>query len=73
MSWGSMESNVHVGDIVPGAGIQPPLSPERVHSGAATSTITRLGPFELHNFDYFVFVIDHGRRFVDFERPPCDA
>ena len=44
-----------VGDIVPGAGIQPPLSPERVHSGAATTTITRLGPFEFYNFDYFVF------------------
>ena len=57
-----MESNVQV----PGAGRQPPLSPERVHSGAANSTITRLGPFEFYNFDYFVFVIDHGRRFVDF-------
>ena len=64
-----------VGLQVPGASIQPPLSPETVYSGATTTTITRLGPFELHNFDYFVFffVIDHGRRFVDFERPPCDA
>ena len=35
---------------VPGAGIQPPLSPESIHSGAATSTITRLGPFKL-NFE----------------------
>ena len=43
-----------VGLQVPGAGIQPPLSPERVHSGAATTMITRLGPFEFYNFDYFL-------------------
>ena len=61
-----------VGLQVPGAGIQPPLSPERVHCGAATTMITRLALSEFYNFDYFFF-IDHGRRFVDFERPPRDA
>ena len=43
-----------VGLQVPGAGILPLLSLDRVHSGAATTMITRLGPFGLHNFDYFV-------------------
>ena len=44
-----------VGLQVPGAGILPLLSLDRVHSGAATTMITRLGPFGLHNFDYFVY------------------
>ena len=64
-----------VGLQVPGAGILSLLSLDRVQSGGATTMITGLGPFGLHNVDYFVyfFVIDHGRRFVDFERPPCDT
>ena len=45
-----------VGLQVPGAGIQPLLSLERVHSGAATTMITRLGPFEFYNFDYFLLL-----------------
>ena len=62
-----------VGLEVPGASILPLLSGERVQSGVATGTITRLGPFDLHKFDYFCFVLDHGRRFVDFEQPPRDT
>ena len=62
-----------VGLEVPGASILPLLSWDRVQSGVATGTITRLGPFGLHNFDYFCFVLDHGRRFVDFERSPRDT
>ena len=46
-----------VGLQVPGAGILPLLSGERVQSGVATGTITRLGPFGLHNSDYFVYVL----------------
>ena len=34
-----------VGPQVPGAGILPPLSLERVHSGVTTSTITKLRLF----------------------------
>ena len=36
----------------------------------------RLPHLDLSNFTTLTtwfFVIDHGRRFVDFERPPCDA
>ena len=62
-----------VGLEVPGVGILPLLSGERVHSGVATGTITRLGPFDLHKFDYFCFVLDHGCCIVDFERPPRDT
>ena len=39
-----------VGYIVPGAAIQP--SPESVHPGAATGTITKVAPFKFYNFDY---------------------
>ena len=61
-----------VGLEVPGASILPLLSGERVQSGVATSTITILEPGEFTTFDFF-FVLDHGRRFVDFERPPHDT
>ena len=50
-----------VGLQVPGAGILPLLSWERVQSGGATTTITRLGLFEFYNFGF------------DFERPPRDT
>ena len=60
-----------VGLQVPGACILPLLSGERVQSGVATSTIPI---FELGEFTTFdLLFIDHGRRFVDFERPPCDT
>ena len=60
-----------VGLEVPGACILPLLSGERVQSGVATSTITILEPGEFTTFD--LLFIDHGRRFVDVERPPRDT
>ena len=60
-----------VGLQVPGASILPLLSGERVPSGVATSTITILELGEFTAFD--LLFIDHGRRFVDFERPPRDT
>ena len=38
-----------------------PSPPESVHPGVATVTT------------FLFFILDHGRRFVDFERPPRDA
>ena len=46
-----------VGLEVPGAGILPLLSGERVQSGVATGTITRLGPFDLHTTSLTTFVL----------------
>jgi len=60
-----------VGLQVPGVSILPLLLGERVQSGVTTSTIPILEPGEFTAFD--LLFIDHGRRFVDFERPPRDS
>ena len=60
-----------VGLEIPGASILLLLSGERVQSGVAISTITILEPGEFTTFD--LLFIDHGRRFVDFERSPRDT